>query len=113
MSGKTDFQKIKYQFTYGPLPFFSADVIATLEERSSRAGQDTVRVYCHWQADLTQYPMRARIAGTLCDLPRYKVAHALGRDFYLFQMPSFLHHVYSSDTNERSSADSLSGKEVQ
>lgn len=43
---------------------FAENIIATLEEKPSKSGpQGAVRVYSNWEADLTQRPMRARIAG--------------------------------------------------
>lgn len=61
---------------------FSDNFIATLEEKPSKFGtQGYVRVYLNWMADLTQHPMRARMAGHITslrhddgnDTPRFEV----------------------------------------
>lgn len=46
------------------------DFIATLEGSSKSEG--AVRVYLNWKADLTKYPMRARVAGDLTSLRQCK-----------------------------------------
>ena len=47
------------------LLLYAENIIATLEEKPSKSGpQGSVRVYINWEADLSQRPMRARIAGT-------------------------------------------------